>query len=207
MKKLIILLLFIPLLSFGQNNNNKLELLKTRFVELSMKENIALSEMLKSKRIKSTEFKVRLEKLKSQFFKTKFRLNKITPNISNLNKISLDPEIRFNNNEFQFKIKDKWYSDVELISLLIKNKEDNFLNNNKSKQITGDLYNSNVKYFFKNKNYLIFEKPISTSRVIHRIQGGYSFRILDRSNSDYFFIQTEKRELGYVLKNKLPEIN
>ncbi len=207
MKKLIILLLFIPLLSFGQNNNNKLELLKTRFVELSMKENIALSEMLKSKRIKSTEFKVRLEKLKSQFFKTKFRLNKIPPNISNLNKILLDPEIRFNNNEFQFKIKDKWYSDVELISLLIKNKEDNFLNNNKSKQITGDLYNSNVKYFFKNKNYLIFEKPISTSRVIHRIQGGYSFRILDRSNSDYFFIQTEKRELGYVLKNKLPEIN
>lgn len=207
MKKLIILLLFIPLLSFGQNNNNKLELLKTRFVELSMKENIALSEMLKSKRIKSTEFKVRLEKLKSQFFKTKFRLNKIPLNISNLNKILLDPEIRFNNNEFQFKIKDKWYSDVELISLLIKNKEDNFLNNNKSKQITGDLYNSNVKYFFKNKNYLIFEKPISTSRVIHRIQGGYSFRILDRSNSDYFFIQTEKRELGYVLKNKLPEIN
>lgn len=207
MKKLIILLLFIPLLSFGQNNNNKLELLKTRFVELSMKENIALSEMLKSKRIKSTEFKVRLEKLKSQFFKTKFRLNKIQPNNSNLNKILLDPEIRFNNNEFQFKIKDKWYSDVELISLLIKNKEDNFLNNNKSKQITGDLYNSNVKYFFKNKNYLIFEKPISTSRVIHRIQGGYSFRILDRSNSDYFFIQTEKRELGYVLKNKLPEIN
>ena len=207
MKKLIILLLFIPLLSFGQNNNNKLELLKTRFVELSMKENIALSEMLKSKRIKSTEFKVRLEKLKSQFFKTKFRLNKIPSNISNLNKILLDPEIRFNNNEFQFKIKDKWYSDVELISLLIKNKEDNFLNNNKSKQITGDLYNSNVKYFFKNKNYLIFEKPISTSRVIHRIQGGYSFRILDRSNSDYFFIQTEKRELGYVLKNKLPEIN
>ena len=207
MKKLIILLLFIPLLSFGQNNNNKLELLKTRFVELSMKENIALSEMLKSKRIKSTEFKVRIEKLKSQFFKTKFRLNKIPPNISNLNKILLDPEIRFNNNEFQFKIKDKWYSDVELISLLIKNKEDNFLNNNKSKQITGDLYNSNVKYFFKNKNYLIFEKPISTSRVIHRIQGGYSFRILDRSNSYYFFIQTEKRELGYVLKNKLPEIN
>ena len=207
MKKLIILLLFIPFLSFGQNNNNKLELLKTRFVELSMKENIALSEMLKSKRIKSTEFKVRLEKLKSQFFKTKFRLNKIPPNILNLNKILLDPEIRFNNNEFQFKIKDKWYSDVELISLLIKNKEDNFLNNNKSKQITGDLYNSNVKYFFKNKNYLIFEKPISTSRVIHRIQGGYSFRILDRSNSDYFFIQTEKRELGYVLKNKLPEIN
>ena len=207
MKKLIILLLFIPLLSFGQNNNNKLELLKTRFVELSMKENIALSEMLKSKRIKSTEFKVRFEKLKSQFFKTKFRLNKIPLNISNLNKILLDPEIRFNNNEFQFKIKDKWYSDVELISLLIKNKEDNFLNNNKSKQITGDLYNSNVKYFFKNKNYLIFEKPISTSRVIHRIQGGYSFRILDRSNSDYFFIQTEKRELGYVLKNKLPEIN
>ena len=207
MKKLIILLLFIPFLSFGQNNNNKLELLKTRFVELSMKENIALSEMLKSKRIKSTEFKVRLEKLKSQFFKTKFRLNKIPPNTSNLNKILLDPEIRFNNNEFQFKIKDKWYSDVELISLLIKNKEDSFLNNNKSKQITGDLYNSNVKYFFKNKNYLIFEKPISTSRVIHRIQGGYSFRILDRSNSDYFFIQTEKRELGYVLKNKLPEIN
>ena len=207
MKKLIILLLFIPFLSFGQNNNNKLELLKTRFVELSMKENIALSEMLKSKRIKSTEFKVRLEKLKSQFFKTKFRLNKIPPNILNLNKILLDPEIRFNNNEFQFKIKDKWYSDVELISLLIKNKEDNFLNNNKSNQITGDLYNSNVKYFFKNKNYLIFEKPISTSRVIHRIQGGYSFRILDRSNSDYFFIQTEKRELGYVLKNKLPEIN
>ena len=207
MKKLIILLLFIPLLSFGQNNNNKLELLKTRFVELSMKENIALSEMLKSKRIKSTEFKVRLEKLKSQFFKTKFRLNKIPPNILNLNKILLDPEIRFNNNEFQFKIKDKWYSDVELISLLIKNKEDNFLNNNKSKQITGDLYNSNVKYFFKNKNYLIFEKPISTSRVIHRIQGGYSFRILDRSNSDYFFIQTEKRELGYILKNKLTEIN
>ena len=207
MKKLIILLLFIPLLSFGQNNNNKLELLKTRFVELSMKENIALSEMLKSKRIKSTEFKVRLEKLKSQFFKTKFRLNKIPPNILNLNKILLDPEIRFNNNEFQFKIKDKWYSDVELISLLIKNKEDNFLNNNKSKQIISDLYNSNIKYFFKNKNYLIFEKPIPTSRVIHRIEGGYSFRILDRSNSDYFFIQTEKRELGYVLKNKLPEIN
>ena len=207
MKKLIILLLFIPLLSFGQNNNNKLELLKTRFVELSMKENIALSEMLKSKRIKSTEFKVRLEKLKSQFFKTKFRLNKIPTNIPNLNKILLNPEIKFNNNEFQFKIKDKWYSDVELISLLIKNKEDNFLNNNKSKQITGDLYNSNVKYFFKNKNYLIFEKPISTSRVIHRIQGGYSFRILDRSNSDYFFIQTEKRELGYILKNKLTEIN
>jgi len=207
MKKLIILLLFIPLLSFGQKNYNNLELLNTRFVELSMRENIALSEMLKSKRIKPNEYKVRLEKLKSQFFKTKFRLNKIPPNTSNLNKILLDPEIRFNNNEFQFKIKNKWYSDVELIPLLIKNKKDNFLNKNESKQITTDLYNSNVKYFFKNKNYLIFEKPISTSRVIHRIQGGYSFRILDRSNSDYFFIQTEKRELGYILKNKLTEIN
>ena len=207
MKKLIILLLFIPLLSFGQKNNKNLELLKTRFVELSMKENITLSEMLKSNRIELNEYKLRLEKLKSQFFKTKFRLNKIPPNISNLNKILLDPEIRFNNNEFQFKIKNKWYSDVELITFLIKNKEGNYLNRNDSKQIISDLHNSNTKYFFKNKNYLIFEKPISTSRVIHRIQGGYSFRILDRSNSEYFFIQTEKRELGYVLKNKLPEIN
>tara|TARA_B110000967_G_scaffold21728_1_gene20166 strand:- start:701 stop:1327 length:627 start_codon:yes stop_codon:yes gene_type:complete len=208
MKKLIILLIiFIPLLSFGQKNNKKVELLKTRFVELNMKENIALSEMLKSNRIKSNDYKVRLEKLKSQFFKTKFILNKISPNIPNLNKILLDPEIRFKNNEFQFKAKNKWFSDVELISFLIKKKEDNFLNKNDSKQIISDLYNSNIKYFFKNKNYLIFEKPIPTSRVIHRIEGGYSFRILDRSNSDYFFIQTEKRELGYVLKNKLPEIN
>lgn len=207
MKKLIILLLFIPLLSFGQKNNKNLELLKTRFVELSMKENITLSEMLKSNRIELNEYKLRLEKLKSQFFKTKFRLNKIPPNISNLNKILLDPEIRFNNNEFQFKIKNKWYSDVELITFLIKNKEGNYLNRNDSKQIISDLHNSNTKYFFKNKNYLIFEKPILTSRVIHRIKGGYSFRILDRSNSEYFFIQTEKRELGYVLKNKLPEIN
>jgi len=207
MKKLIILLLFIPLLSFGQKNNKNLELLKTRFVELSMKENITLSEMLKSNRIELNEYKLRLEKLKSQFFKTKFRLNKIPPNISNLNKILLDPEIRFNNNEFQFKIKNKWYSDVELITFLIKNNEGNYLNRNDSKQIISDLHNSNTKYFFKNKNYLIFEKPISTSRVIHRIKGGYSFRILDRSNSEYFFIQTEKRELGYVLKNKLPEIN
>lgn len=207
MKKLIILLLFIPLLSFGQKNNKNLELLKTRFVELSMKENITLSEMLKSNRIELNEYKLRLEKLKSQFFKTKFRLNKIPPNISNLNKILLDPEIRFNNNEFQFKIKNKWYSDVELITFLIKNKEGNYLNRNDSKQIISDLHNSNTKYFFKNKNYLIFEKPISTSRVIHRIKGGYSFRILDRSNSEYFLIQTEKRELGYVLKNKLPEIN
>lgn len=207
MKKLIILLLFIPLLSFGQKNNKNLELLKTRFVELSMKENITLSEMLKSNRIELNEYKLRLEKLKSQFFKTKFRLNKIPPNISNLNKILLDPEIRFNNNEFQFKIKNKWYSDVELITFLIKNNEGNYLNRNDSKQIISDLHNSNTKYFFKNKNYLIFEKPISTSRVIHRIKGGYSFRILDRSNSEYFLIQTEKRELGYVLKNKLPEIN
>jgi hypothetical protein len=30
---------------------------------------------------------------------------------------------------------------------------------------------------------------------------------LHNSNTKYFFIQTEKRELGYVLKNKLPEIN
>ena len=207
MKKLIILLLFIPLLSFGQKNNKNLELLKTRFVELSMKENITLSEMLKSNTIELNEYKLRLEKLKSQFFKTKFRLNKIPPNISNLNKILLDPEIRFNNNEFQFKIKNKWYSDVELITFLIKNNEGNYLNRNDSKQIISDLHNSNTKYFFKNKNYLIFEKPISTSRVIHRIKGGYSFRILDRSNSEYFLIQTEKRELGYVLKNKLPEIN
>ena len=206
MKKLI-LLLFIPLLSFGQYNNQKLELLKTRFMEVSMKENIALSEMLKFKRIKPNEYKVRLEKLKIQFSKTKFRLNKIAPNMSNLNEILVDPEIRFKNNEFQFKIKNKWYLDVELISFLIKNKEVNYLNKKDSNQITIDLYNSNVKYYFKNKNYLIFEKPISTSRVIHRIEGGYSFRILDRSNSDYFFIQTEKRELGYVLKNKLPEIN
>ena len=207
MKKLIILLIFIPLLFFGQKNNKKAELLKTRFMELNIKENIALSEMLKSNKINSNDYKVRLEKLKSQFFKTKFILNKISPNIPNLNKILLDPEIRFKNNEFQFKAKNKWFSDVELISFLIKKKEDNFLNKNDSKQIISDLYNSNIKYFFKNKNYLIFEKPIPTSRVIHRIEGGYSFRILDRSNSDYFFIQTEKRELGYVLKNKLPEIN
>jgi hypothetical protein len=49
-----------------------------------------------------------------------------------------------------------------------------------------------VKYYFKNKNYLIFEKPISTSRVVHRIQGGYSFLILDRSNSDYFLFKLKK---------------
>ena len=48
MKKLIILLIFIPLLFFGQKNNKKAELLKTRFMELNIKENIALSEMLKS---------------------------------------------------------------------------------------------------------------------------------------------------------------
>ena len=123
MKKLIILLIiFIPLLSFGQKNNKKVELLKTRFVELNMKENIALSEMLKSNKINSNDYKVRLEKLKSQFFKTKFILNKISPNIPNLNKILLDPEIRFKNNEFQFKAKNKWFSDVELISFLIKKK-------------------------------------------------------------------------------------
>ena len=69
MKKLIILLIFIPLLFFGQKNNKKVELLKTRFMELNIKENIALSEMLKSNRIKSNDYKVRLEKLKSQFFK------------------------------------------------------------------------------------------------------------------------------------------
>ena len=207
MKKLIIILIFIPLLSFGQMNNKKVELLKTRFVELNMKENIALSEMLKSNKIKSNDYNVRLEKLKNQFFKTKFILNKIPLNIPNLNKMLLDSEIRFANNVFQFKAKNKWLSDVEFISFLIKNKEDNFLNKNVFKQIKRDFQNSNTKYFFKNKNYLIFEKLISTSRVIHRIQGGYSFRILDRSNSEYFFIQTEKRELGYVLKNKLPEIN
>ena len=207
MKKLIIILIFIPLLSFGQMNNKKVELLKTRFVELNMKENIALSEMLKSNKIKSNDYNVRLEKLKNQFFKTKFILNKIPLNIPNLNKMLLDSEIRFANNVFQFKAKNKWLSDVEFISFLIKNKEDNFLNKNVFKQIKRDFQNSNTKYFFKNKNYLIFEKPISTSRVIHRIKGGYSFRILDRSNSEYFFIQTEKRELGYVLKNKLPEIN
>ena len=67
MKKLIILLIFIPLLFFGQKNNKKAELLKTRFMELNIKENIALSEMLKSNRIKSNDYKVRLEKLKSQF--------------------------------------------------------------------------------------------------------------------------------------------
>ena len=141
MKKLIILLLFIPLVSFGQKNDKNLELLKTRFVELSMKENITLSEMLKSNRIELNEYKLRLEKLKSQFFKTKFRLNKIPPNISNLNKILLDPEIRFNNNEFKFKIKNKWYSDVELITFLIKNNEGNYLNRNDSKQIISDLQN------------------------------------------------------------------
>jgi|TARA_B110000908_G_C10050231_1_gene355848 hypothetical protein len=69
MKKLIPLF-FIPLLSFGQYNNQKLELLKTRFMKVIMKENIALSEMLKSKRIKPNEYKVRLEKLKIQFYKT-----------------------------------------------------------------------------------------------------------------------------------------
>ena len=110
----------------------------------------------------------------------------------NLNKILLDPKIRLKNNEFQFKIKNKWYLDVELISFLIKNKEVNYLNKKDSNQITIDLYNSNVKYYFKNKNYLIFEKPISTSRVVHRIQGGYSFRILDRSNSDYFLFKLKK---------------
>ena len=40
-------------------------------MEVSMKENKALSEMLKSKRIKPNEYKVRLEKLKIQFSKTK----------------------------------------------------------------------------------------------------------------------------------------
>ena len=39
-------------------------------MEVSMKENIALSEMLKFKRIKPNEYKVRLEKLKIQFYKT-----------------------------------------------------------------------------------------------------------------------------------------
>ena len=110
MKKLIIILIFIPLLSFGQINNKKVELLKTRFVELNMKENIALSEMLKSNKIKSNDYIVRLEKLKNQFFKTKFILNKIPSNIPNLNKMLLDSEIRFANNVFQFKVKNKWPS-------------------------------------------------------------------------------------------------
>ena len=76
MKKLIILLIFIPLLFFFFFNNKKVELLKTRFMELNIKENIALSKMLKSNKIKSNDYKVRLEKLKSQFFKTKFIFQK-----------------------------------------------------------------------------------------------------------------------------------
>ena len=84
MKKLIII--FIPLLSFGQINNKKVELLKIRFVELNMKENKALSEILESNKIKSNNYNVRLKKLKNQFFKTKFILNKIPPNIPNLKK-------------------------------------------------------------------------------------------------------------------------
>ena len=120
MKKLLLILLFVPLVSFGQTGEQKLELLIMKFEDVALEQNDMLLRLLKSGQLKLKYYENRFNTLKTKSYNVKSRLNKMKSQRLNLAKLPNNPEVRYYKNEFEFKIIYGWKNVTELYSFLIQ---------------------------------------------------------------------------------------
>lgn len=171
--------------------------------------------MITSGRLKLEYYEKRRETLNTKSQITKNRLNRMNSTNVNLSILPKDPEVRYYNNNFEFKINNKWLSDSDLFSHLINNSSESSNSKNnynrppkyiKRTSIDDNKWNINKRWYLKSGKYEILTKPSNESEIKHKTRGGYYFKILDKSNVSYYFIETEKDEKGYISKDYLPHI-
>ena len=127
MKKLFLLLLLVPMVSFGQKSysipessspNKKLEILRMEFIDFAINNVTDLHKKLKSGRIKLRSYKHQNSVLTAAVFKTKNTLYKINLQDNNLDKLPSMIKMIYQNGEFKFWINNKYVNSSELYRFL-----------------------------------------------------------------------------------------
>ena len=127
MKKLLLILLFIPLVSFGQKRysipefsspNEKLAILKMDFVDFASNNIKDLHKKLKSGRIKLKSYKDQNDKMMDAFRNTNNILYKINLQDNNLDKLPSIITMIYENGEYKFQINNRYINASELYRFL-----------------------------------------------------------------------------------------
>jgi len=127
MKRLLLVLLFIPLVSFGQKRysipefsspNEKLAILKMDFVDFASNNIKDLHKKLKSGRIKLKSYKDQNDKMMDAFRNTNNILYKINLQDNNLDKLPSIITMIYENGEYKFQINNRYINASELYRFL-----------------------------------------------------------------------------------------
>ena len=127
MKRLLLVLLFIPLVSFGQKRysipefsspNEKLAILKMDFVDFASNNIKDLHKKLKSGRIKLKSYKDQNDKMMDAYRNTNNILYKINLQDNNLDKLPSIITMIYENGEYKFQINNRYINASELYRFL-----------------------------------------------------------------------------------------
>ena len=127
MKKLLLFLLFVPLVSFGQKSysipefsspNEKLAILRMDFVDFARNNIKDLHKKLKSGRIKFKSHKDQNSKMMDAFRNTNNILYKINLQDNNLDKLPSIISMIYENEEYKFQINNSYINASELYRFL-----------------------------------------------------------------------------------------
>ena len=127
MKKTLLLLLLVPLVSFGQksynipefsNQNEKLAILRMDFVDFARNNIKDLHKKLKSGRIKLKSFKEQNSKIMDAFRNANNILYKINLQDNNLDKLPSIITMIYENGEYKFQINNRYINASELYRFL-----------------------------------------------------------------------------------------
>ena len=127
MKKVVLLLLLIPLVSFGQKSysipetsspNKKLEILRMEFIDFAINNLKDLHKKLKSGGIRLRNYESQNSVMKNAALKTKNILYKINLQDNNLDKLPSKITMIYENGEFKFRINSKYMNALELYRFL-----------------------------------------------------------------------------------------
>ena len=127
MKKLLLFLLFVPLVSFGQKSysipefsspNEKLAILRMDFVDFASNNIKDLHKKLKSGRIKLKSYKDQNDKMMDAFRNTNNILYKINLQDNNLDKLPSIITMIYENGEYKFQINNRYINASELYRFL-----------------------------------------------------------------------------------------
>ena len=127
MKKLLLLLLLVPMVSFAQKSysipessspNKKLEILRMEFIDFAINNLKDLHKKLKSGGIRLRNYESQNSVMKNAALKTKNILYKINLQDNNLDKLPSKITMIYENGEFKFRINSKYMNALELYRFL-----------------------------------------------------------------------------------------
>ena len=127
MKKLILVLLFVPIISFGQKSytipeysspKKKLEILRMEFVDFATANVEGLLKELKTGRIRLKNYEYQMSVMMDAATKTKSILYKINLQDNNLDKLPSVITMVYENREFKFRVNNKYMNASELYRFL-----------------------------------------------------------------------------------------